>query len=165
MALPLAKVPSLAGFPSSNRAQRRDSLNFPLLRFNSPSWFILKRSLLSHFVTENTSHGVLSSLQRLRQRKSTSFRFTEKLLRLVLTDKSDVRQQLPHCQLRCHSQTFSASQRLCSSRYPSAIFRQITLLGLRSSGVYPSHTASEDSSPSDCPLDVPPDGCATLVLG
>jgi hypothetical protein len=74
----LQKVPSLAGFPSSNRAQRRDSLNFPLLRFNSPSWFIPETSLLSYFVTENTSRGVLFSLQRLRQRKSTSSRFTEK---------------------------------------------------------------------------------------
>lgn len=70
----------------------------------------------------------------------------------------------PH-QLRCRSRAFSTPQRPSSPHYRPVIFRQVTLLELRPPGVYSSHKASDNSSLSEYPLDVPPAGCATSVLG
>ena len=100
----------------------------------------------------------------MRQRESTSFHVTERLLEPLQRTTRDLLGDPPH-QLRCRSRAFSTPQRPSSSRYRPTIFRQVTLLGLHPPGVYSSHKASSNSSLPEYPLDVPPAGCATSVLG
>jgi hypothetical protein len=79
MASPVKRQADLAGIPPSALFQRRDSLNFPLLRFDPPLWFVPEAPVLNLSV-ENNSHGIYFPFSVHRQRESTSFRLTGKLL-------------------------------------------------------------------------------------
>lgn len=71
-------------------------------------------------------------------------------------------QQVPTCQLRCHSQGFSPSQRLAPP-VPSHHFQMGRVLGvLPFRGLFLSRRRS-DSSSLPCPLDVAPAECACPI--
>jgi hypothetical protein len=155
MALALAaRGPS--GIPSSIRAQRRDSLNDPLVGFSSSSRCYPK----SPPAASRPKAPLLgfSSLQRIRRRESTSNGVLRRSVSLPGVTRA-VYRQVPTCQLRCRSQVFSTSQRLLplstvppfSGGWRSWVSPYKGLFLSRSLG---------GSSPPTYPLDVAPLDCA-----
>jgi hypothetical protein len=142
-----------------------------LLPKEATPWTILSwGSVLLHGMSRNPcprclhlghlSWGFLP-LQRIRRRESTS--------RPVARPSSPgfhpgIRQQVPPCQLRCRPQVFSTSRRLLP---PSAV---LPFSGRWRSWGSPFRgsclsRSPGSSSPPACPLDFPPAGRASPVLG
>jgi hypothetical protein len=156
--------PGLSGVPSSVRAQKRDPLSVPLVRFDPPLRYVPATPVRSL-----SGHGQLSwALFPLQRIQEARVHVPPASCRAPLPRPEGLgrfHSRFPHRLLRGRSQVFSTSQRLYSSHHHPPIFRQVALMGLRSPGVYSPCVASSNSSPPEYPLGIFPFGCAVPSPG
>lgn len=107
-----------------------------------PSFMVCPEVPAHRLSTGGTSHGVPTSLQRIRWRESTSGRSSCDSRSSFPGVTGVVRRWVPTHQLRCRSQVFPTSQRPSSSPRRSAIFRRMALLGFSLQGFVPHAEAS-----------------------
>jgi hypothetical protein len=144
---------------SPTLVQGRDSLNMPLLRFNPPSRFVPEISVLYLSIQDN-SHGIRSPTTHTGKESPRPHRQTG------LAIRNDPRAISTFAD-RPQSVSYGAAHRLSQPlsdlllSLPSCHFQTGGVHGVRPSGNYSFHEASEDSSPPDYPLVVTPSGCAT----
>jgi len=156
--LSVRRTHNLAGFSSSTRAQRRDSLSNPLVVFGPTlRLYPVPPPVASRL--RATSLGVLSSLQRIRRRESTSRQFDPVELPGFagnLPASPTLPATVPSAGFLNLSTAFFLSPPLRHFQTDDArgilLFRD--LIFPRSPGC---------SSPPVCPLDVPPPDCAVPV--
>jgi hypothetical protein len=158
MTLAFAERVALPVFLDPAPIQRRDSLDVPLLRFNSPSRFIPETPVLILSVQDN-SPGICFPFNAYRHRKITSIPFDREAVhpgpktRMAFVDGS-------------HPVDYGAAHRLSQPlsdlplSLPSCRFQTGGAHGVCPTGIYSFHEASRDSSPPEYPPAVAPAGCA-----
>jgi hypothetical protein len=161
--LALAKAPNSSGIPSTARAQRRDSLSYPLVGFDPPLRFIPKASPWP------LSRGQLSwdlfPLQRIRLRESTSFCLTRRRPGKKPKNPASYPLMGPNPSATVPLSGFLNLSATLFLSLPSYHFQVGGVLGVAPfRGLFLSRSPS-GSSPLVYPLDVVPAGCATSVLG
>jgi len=124
-----------------------------------PSFTVFPNSPLLAFQLRSPSLGVLLPFSASGE---------ESPRRHQLPDDAPVARisrQVPICRLRCRSQAFPTSQRLVPLFAVPPSLRGAFAPGVQPfRGLFLSRRPGDSSSPA-CPLDVPPAGCATPVLG
>jgi hypothetical protein len=134
-ALAPAKAPSSSGIPSSARVPGRDSRQRSSPTVRPPSRYSPEIPRSTHrFRHWERLSWVSFPLRRSGCRESTSDRFRLASLARARGFRPGLCARVPPLALRCRSQVFPTSQRPSSSRRRPAVFRQVTSMGLRSSG-------------------------------